>query len=62
MNRLATFATVTALLLTPAMVTAQSSAVGFGVSGGLSVPTGDLGDAVDAGYSIAGHVLSLIHI
>jgi len=56
MNRLAKFAALTALLLTPAMVTAQSSAVGFGVSGGLSVPTGDLGDAVDAGYSIAGHV------
>ncbi len=56
MNRLAKFAAVAVLLMTPAMVSAQSSAVGFGLSGGLSVPTGDLGDAVDAGYSIAGHV------
>lgn len=56
MNRFSKFAAVAALLMTPAMVSAQSSAVGFGVSGGLSVPTGDLGDGVDAGYSIAGHV------
>ncbi|QJR36676.1 outer membrane beta-barrel protein [Gemmatimonas groenlandica] len=56
MNRFSKFVTVAALMMTPAMVSAQSSAVGFGVSGGLSVPTGDLGDAVDAGYSIAGHV------
>ncbi len=56
MNRLAKFAAVAVMLMTPAMVSAQSSAVGFGVSGGLSVPTGNLGDAVDAGYTIAGHV------
>jgi opacity protein-like surface antigen len=56
MNCLAKFAAVAALMIMPAMVSAQSSAVGVGVSGGLSVPTGDLGDAVDAGYSIAGHV------
>jgi len=56
MNRFTKFVAVAALMMTPAMVSAQSSAVGFGLSGGLSVPTGDLGDAVDAGYSIAGHV------
>jgi len=56
MNRFTKFVAVAALTMTPAMVSAQSSAVGFGLSGGLSVPTGDLGDAVDAGYSIAGHV------
>ena len=56
MNRFSKFVAVAALMMTPAMVSAQSSAVGFGLSGGLSVPTGDLGDAVDAGYSIAGHV------
>ncbi|WP_373070538.1 outer membrane beta-barrel protein [Gemmatimonas sp.] len=56
MNRFSKFATVAALAMTPAMVSAQSSAVGFGVSGGLSVPTGDLSDAVDAGYTIAGHI------
>jgi hypothetical protein len=56
MNRFAKYVAVAALMMTPAMVSAQSSAVGFGLSGGLSVPTGDFGDAVDAGYSIAGHV------
>ena len=29
---------------------------GEGLSGGLSMPTGDLGDRADAGYVIAGHV------
>ena len=56
MNRLSKCVAVAAFLVAPAIVSAQSSAVGFGASGGLSVPTGDLGDAVDAGYSIAGHV------
>ncbi|WP_309669576.1 outer membrane beta-barrel protein [Gemmatimonas sp.] len=56
MNRISKYVAVAALMVTPAMVSAQSSAVGFGVSGGLAVPTGDLGDRVDAGYSIAGHV------
>ena len=56
MNRFSKFVAVAALMMTPAMVSAQSSSVGFGLSGGLSIPTGDLGDAVDAGYSIAGHV------
>lgn len=56
MNRFSKYVAVAALMMTPAMVSAQSSAVGFGVSGGLSVPTGNLGDDVDAGYSIAGHV------
>ncbi len=55
MNRFIKQIAVVALMMTPALVSAQSSAVGFGVSGGLSVPTGDLGDNVDAGYSIAGH-------
>lgn len=56
MNRFSKCVAAAALVVAPAMLSAQSSAVGFGVSGGLSVPTGDLGDAVDAGYSIAGHV------
>lgn len=56
MNRLSKCVAAAAFLVAPAILSAQSSAVGFGVSGGLSVPTGDLGDAVDAGYSVAGHV------
>jgi Outer membrane protein beta-barrel domain len=45
------------LLALPAMVSAQQTTpVSFGVSGGLSVPTGNLGDAVDGGYNIAGHI------
>lgn len=56
MNRFSKYVAAAAVMVAPAMLSAQSSAVGFGVSGGLSVPTGDLGDAVDAGYSIAGHV------
>ncbi len=56
MNRLTKFVAVAAVMMTPVMVSAQSSAIGFGVSGGLSVPTGDFGDAAEAGYSVAGHV------
>jgi opacity protein-like surface antigen len=56
MNRLSKFAAVAVLILAPAVVSAQSSTVGFGVSGGLSLPTGDLSNAVDAGYSLAGHL------
>ncbi len=56
MNRFSKYVAAAAVMVAPAMLSAQSSAVGFGVSGGLSVPTGDFGDAVDAGYSIAGHV------
>lgn len=45
-------------LAVPAALSAQSSArpVSFGVSGGLSMPTGDLGDIAEAGYVVAGHV------
>ena len=43
-------------LAVPAALSGQASArsVSFGLSGGLSMPTGDLGDG--AGYVIAGHV------
>ena len=56
MKRFTQYVAVAALMMVPAMVSAQSSTVRFGVSGGLSVPTGDLADDVDAGYSIAGHL------
>ena len=45
-------------LAVPAALSAQGTArpVSLGLSGGLSMPTGDLGDGADAGYVIAGHV------
>ncbi len=50
-------ALIAPLLVLPALVSAQQTTpVSFGVSGGLSVPTGNLGDAVDGGYNIAGHI------
>ena len=46
-----------ALAAAPTLAFAQkSSSVQFGVSGGLSVPTGNLSDGVDAGYQVAGHM------
>lgn len=46
-----------ALAAAPSLAFAQkSSSVQFGVSGGLSVPTGNLSDGVDAGYQVAGHM------
>lgn len=48
-----------AALALPATLTAQASSeksVGFGVSGGLSMPSGQFGDRFDAGYNVAGHV------
>jgi hypothetical protein len=50
---------VLAALALPASLTAQASSektIGFGVSGGLSLPMGDLSDGVEAGYNVAGHV------
>lgn len=31
--------------------------VAIGISGGVSVPTGDMSDAVNVGYNVAGHIL-----
>ena len=46
------------LIAAPTFVSAQTARpIGFGVSGGLSLPTGDLGDGADAGYNITGHVM-----
>jgi hypothetical protein len=49
-----------AALAMPAALSAQATssekAVGFGVSGGLSLPMGDLSDGVEAGYNVTGHV------
>ena len=47
-----------AALAAPMGLTAQSASrpVGLGMSGGLSLPVGDFGEGLDAGYSIAGHL------
>lgn len=50
--KLAAFA---GLLALPFTVQAQRS-VSVGVSGGLSLPMGDLADAVDMGYNVTGHI------
>lgn len=47
-----------AALSVPAAMTAQSTSrtVSLGVSGGLALPTGDFGEGLSSGYSVAGHV------
>lgn len=47
-----------AALAAPAALAAQSAdkPVSFGVSGGLSLPMGDFGDARNTGYNLTGHV------
>ncbi len=46
-----------ALVALPAISQAQTTRpVTFGVSGGLSAPMGNLGDFVDAGYNVTGHI------
>lgn len=48
---------LTALMLVPSIVSAQKRApVGFGLSGGLSMPMGDFGDSADMGYVIGGQI------
>ena len=47
-----------ALVAAPTFVSAQAARpIGFGVSGGLSLPTGDLGDIAKTGYNVTGHVM-----
>lgn len=61
MKKISRLAGIAALAALPALAQAQSTTssrpVSFGVSAGASVPTGDLGDAVDVGYNIGAHVL-----
>ncbi len=49
-----------AALAAPALVSAQAAAadkpLSFGVSGGLSMPMGDLGDVANSGFTVGGHV------
>lgn len=46
-----------AFVAMPVLASAQESRpVSFGVSGGLSMPMGDLGDGVESGFNITGHL------
>ncbi|HEY0928406.1 MAG TPA: outer membrane beta-barrel protein [Gemmatimonas sp.] len=48
-----------AAIAAPAALSAQASSdkpVSFGVSGGLSLPMSDLGDAAESGFTAAGHI------
>ncbi|BAH37192.1 MAG TPA: hypothetical protein DGD08_00195 [Gemmatimonas aurantiaca] len=48
-----------AAIAAPAALSAQASTdkpVSFGLSGGLSLPMGDLGDATESGFTGAGHI------
>ncbi len=47
-----------ALLTAPVVAGAQETTktIGFGVSGGLSQPIGDFGDATKTGFGVAGHI------
>ena len=58
MNRALRAVALVAAIAAPAALSAQTSerAVGLGVSGGLSLPMGDLGDAVNSGFNITGHL------
>lgn len=52
---------IAALAALPAFAQAQGTStsrpVSFGVSGGASIPVGDLSDGVDVGYNLGAHVL-----
>jgi hypothetical protein len=59
MMRFRLLAGLAALVMTPALLSAQGAskkAVTFGVSGGLSLPVGDLSDGASSGYMVAGHI------
>ena len=57
MTRALTIGVMLAALAAPAALSAQTPAkpVTFGVSGGLSLPTGEFGEARNTGYTLAGH-------
>ncbi|MEO7358995.1 MAG: outer membrane beta-barrel protein [Gemmatimonadaceae bacterium] len=60
MNRIVRLVGIAVCAALPAVSQAQTSTarpVSFGVMGGASVPMGDLGDAVDLGYTLGAHVL-----
>lgn len=56
MKRIIRMSVCAALVAMPAMAIAQGRPITLGVSGGASLPIGDLGDAYSVGYAVAGHV------
>lgn len=58
MTRTLRLITLAAALAAPAVLAAQNAArpVSVGISGGLSLPTGDFADGLSSGYSVAGHL------
>lgn len=61
MQRISRLIGIAACAVIPAVSHAQSSTtsrpISFGIMGGASVPVGDLGDAVDLGYTLGAHIL-----
>lgn len=59
MKRSLRLAGLVAFIALPVMASAQESTrpVSFGVSGGLSLPVGDTGDGLDAGFNVTGHLM-----
>lgn len=56
MRRTLHVAALAGLMALPAMLSAQAAKkVSIGISGGLSLPMGDLGNAANSGYNITGH-------
>lgn len=60
MNRALRMIGLAAAIAAPTLLAAQSSSnskpISFGISGGASLPMGDLGDAAESGFVVAGHV------
>lgn len=57
MKRFLKLALCAAVVAAPASLVAQNARpISVGVSGGLSLPMGDIGNAYSSGYSVAGHV------
>jgi len=59
MKRLLRFVGLAAFIALPVMASAQDAPrpVSFGVSGGLSIPLGDLADGYSSGFNVTGHVM-----
>jgi hypothetical protein len=59
MKRSLRFVGLAAFVALPALVSAQDAPrpVSFGISGGLSLPSGDLADGLNSGFNVTGHIM-----